>query len=562
LIQADFVLAASREAVPDSEWNQALLTGVCELFVDAVQQLCADKHRLAFEWMQYWPQQNMEGIWDNLRPTLEDGLASAPVLFTRKKRLGSIARLRSIPNWFLHDGSPLVPDTTADVYLSKKYTKTAVQTLRSLGLAQLSNIMMVERVQADLDSIHKRPLDDAWHDTFAEVLQRLRQDSESRVAVHDLDVIPLDDGRWVSPNSVDRKRIYLPLVIDEDAVKIPMPKGLGFLLLHPTAAAVGGRLAFYGTLGVCSCDPGNAIRTVIETHKSSRPGELSDYLGDFEILFWYGQRFDPKHNIGYAAHFKRERSAYCQDSKVRKTQRVLMPSDEVGDAASMLSQISRTDYEHRYGFLHDAYLSSRVRDHIRHGMNWKSWLRKCGISTYPPLVEKPLFETPRLNILLRLASRDHSEMFLECMRKHWSTDYHSHFHTILPELEQISVQCMNGERSPLKRSLLPTEQLLTASSSLHLPDRMPFLKMSPTSQNPAPSDWGFLRDLGVTCELTYEFYLIALQVLADDGLLDSHDLVGKAAAIYRGIGESATLGDSAAIRVSLTLSTDAHLTTD
>jgi hypothetical protein len=550
MIQANFVLAASREAVPDSEWNRALLTGVSRLYVEAIQRFCATRHRLAFEWMQYWPHQNMEGIWDCLRPQLRNVLVTAPVLYTRSNRLASISHLRSLPEWFLHDGTPLVPDTTADVYLAKDYTKAAVKTLHSLGLVQLSYDMILERIKAALGSLQQKPLDDAWHDTFAEVVRTLRQERMCKSSVDAMDIIPLEDNCWVSPNSITQHRIYLPLIVDEDAVKIRLPKGLKFRILHPTAAAIGERLTFYNMLGVCSCDPKIACGKIIDAHNNaSRSGWLSDWLGDFEILFWFGERFEYPVPSWSAAHSSYNLFAYCPDNKVRRTRQVLMPSDKTGDAENLLARTPKADYEHQYGFLNSAYLSSGVRDQFRHGCDWKSWLLRCGIRAYPSLLE--VDSTTSLNMLLKFAARDNSEVFLDGIKEHWRDDYCFHYRKILSQLQQITVQCRNGSSSPLKDTVLPTKELLEASSSLRLLDKIPFLKMSGLSQYPDLSDWGFLRDLGVTCEPTYEFYLIALRLLGDGDLPAGFDVTGTATIIYGSIGSSAGLKDSATLRVSM-----------
>ncbi|KEF61000.1 uncharacterized protein A1O9_02564 [Exophiala aquamarina CBS 119918] len=143
LIHANFVLAANREAVPDTDWNQALREGIVLAFVGLVIELVQPGDPLEFKWMRYLPGKTMEGFWEDLYDDTTYKLLGKAILRSRQGRLHDLNHMKFLPPWFIYELRPLLPDTDDDIYLSDRYEPFDIKVLKELGLKKISSTQIL-----------------------------------------------------------------------------------------------------------------------------------------------------------------------------------------------------------------------------------------------------------------------------------------------------------------------------------------------------------------------------------------------------------------------------------
>lgn len=147
-------------------------------------------------------------------------------------------------------GAPLFADLPTEVYLSDAYEHSDLAILKNFGLNDLPFAKHIEMVKRDLQAgfkysrIKSRHLDDGWQTSAYTLLNRPWEQKLSHEIqeVKQLEIIPLQDGSWVSSNSGD---IFHPTYNN-----IAVPKDLGMRLVDPAAIKNESRRAFFTNLGV------------------------------------------------------------------------------------------------------------------------------------------------------------------------------------------------------------------------------------------------------------------------------------------------------------------------
>ncbi|KAK6380880.1 hypothetical protein LTS17_005081 [Exophiala oligosperma] len=540
LINADFDLSSNREDVSGTPWNEALLAGVSASFVGLVMEAVAIGDPLEFRWVRYLPTVPMQDFWKNLCEDISACLKEEPVLRSRRGRLHYIDDMRALPDWFIYKNEPLVEDTSHDIYLSENYEPADITILKTLSLKTISPQKILKRIKEAEISIPDKPLDDRWHTAFTGLVRRLL-DTDVKEDVEDLNIIPLQDGRWVSPSSLKVDKVYLPYLAEEYSVKIEIPHYLGFQVLDLTAAADGERKSFYAELGVSSCAPNDVITKILERHRvkfgGPRRRKLSTLIKDLEVLFWFGMMPSPSER-------GQERVTLMSDQSKRHQARFLFfPSDDDYHAEKLLAKTPK-EYWGDYGVLHEQYLESQVSNYKRSGLDWVSYLEKWGVKFFPDLVH----EVPngwKLHPLMEEIAHDNPDSFVANLKVHWS-DYRDKAARITNDLKEVRVPCLNGSAESLGDTILPTDELLKVSEDSELTGLLPFLKLPADFDSHRPEPWLFLRMFGVICEADTNFYLRALHQLTE---LEDAQLISTCATLYSGIAQTTAIGNAEILQV-------------
>lgn len=497
--------------------------------------------------MRYLPQRPMQGFWECLWADIQIKLFSsdALILVSRQDYHHKIKHMTTLPDWFIHDNKPIVADTNEDIYLSDDYESSDVRILKDLGVEEISATRILKRIQLGLSQspkspIHHIPLDDSWHTAFAALIQRLLRKRNIQQSVRQLTIIPLDDNRWVSPLSLYVDAVYLPYLVDEDSVSIKVPDNLGFRKLHETAAADGERASFYTSLGITSCHPDTVTARILEMHQSrKRTGSLFTFKMDLEILFWFGKQ------SSLSTQSQIRLMLVSDENKTFGGPSLFFPSEDNYHAEKLLAATPKDDLSQcRYGILDKQYLKSQVSNHIRHGLDWRSYIQSWGVKYFPDLVHA-VSTGWKLHPLMELIARDNPDSFVANLKAHWS-DYRVDASRIKNDLKNVRVPCLNDSTQRLCDTVLPTDELMDTSRDPKLTNLIPFLKL-PRDYDTQQSDaWFFLKEFGVICELNYYFYLRAMHLLADlgEGLL-----LPTCEKIYSGIAQTRAVTDAKAVQV-------------
>jgi hypothetical protein len=500
--------------------------------------------------MRYLPSPQIEGFWKPLYDGIAESLRFAKVLQSRMGNFRRLESLRILPQWFCDgDDEPLLPDTK-DVYLSSEYEEADIEILENLGLEQLSLDQMMYRLSRSLAKgssatywLDKTPLDDDWHTHFASFLAEMIRDNVTRNKVEQLDIIPLTDMRWVSPASMESAPVYLPLLVDQDPVHIEIPSHLGINTLHKTACAVGERLTLYEKLRIIPCDPEVVISKILDPYSFSHRDTVGKFRTEFEILFWFGRpnfrdKLPQAQCLSAASKHRQQRSASF----------LFFPSDEEYDAQKLL-EFTPPDDLGDYGFLHNLYMESQVRNMIRSKKTWETWLQTCGVTYYPSLTKQQHEgREPVLSPVQKLIARDNPERFVANLKAHWSESYFVQASkSVCNELANLPVLCHDDTKKPLRSTILPTNEILARAGQWR--NYLPLLKLPANSLTQGSDQWSFLRQFGVICDVGYEFYSSLLRSIRDSAGR-SMPQVAILLEIYAGIAECSKIGDAPVLKVS------------
>lgn len=259
LIQADFVLASSREAILcDRAWNQLLRDQVAPAFMQAVEQFKQNQCGVRTTFMAFVPEKKLaDPFFAPVRDQIFDGLRQSACILTAleewKKPGETVVDALSL--------RPLVGDDDVQGLLNRDYVhdnfKATRSQLESLGVLVFGVPELVRCLSVTEWLSQKDP---AW---FARLFACLaRQDLKEGVErLKALAIIPLEDGTLASSKS---RRLFLPL--DKSASygfedKLPIvSKGL-FVGVQPEVAADARK--FLRTLGVRKADPADIIADYI-----------------------------------------------------------------------------------------------------------------------------------------------------------------------------------------------------------------------------------------------------------------------------------------------------------
>ena len=543
------MLAANREAIPENDWNNALIDGVVDAFEKAVHLFCTPGDLLFYQWMEYLPcEMDAEDIWENLEAKITSRLSISAVVESRSnRRLTYPAFLRTIPRRFQFEGNPLVPDLPhADIYVSDCYSSMNLDRLVTLGLTPLKNQESFDRIKYDAElsdsRLYNKDLEDDWHTAFLSYIGFLLQ-KKVKGKVHTLKIIPLTTGEWVSRDESLVKPVYLPYAVNEDSVQIEIPENISLRKLHTKVYAVGERRNVYTSLGVTDCDPRVITQKVLEAQRSDVPGQIVDFVRQFEILFWFG------HTWGFGSQ---DLVAIDERKVERKAKKLFFRSTQAYHAADLLGQSPITAIP-GYGFLRSRYIKSPVRDFIRNGKTWSSWLENvAGVRNYPGLFDE---DHRKLHPWLMITARNDSSKFLAALRTHWKASYSLSYQlfsstsTIKQEVRQTLVHCRNGQTCELSNAVLPSPEAVSKSQDFGVEGHLLFVSLPGDAFKSGPEPWSFLQMFGVVCETNLEFHFKVLESLKTRQLSTDrkYDAVNKA---YESIVQFAKLGDAELLQVT------------
>ncbi|KAL9617650.1 MAG: hypothetical protein Q9160_007567 [Pyrenula sp. 1 TL-2023] len=242
-------------------------------------------------------------------------------------------------------------------------------------------------------------------------------------------------------------------------------------------------------------------------------GLISEIIAHLEILFWHGP-YQP--SSGFPRVVPHELYGIDDEKKWRLTSKLFFPSEKPYDAEKLLEKSAVADRRNDgFGFLHNLYTTSQVRQTIRNDTTWRQFLEKhCAVRSYPTLVWQKGF-TRSINPLLTLVERDNPDKFVANLKEHWQTSYKwEKWESIKEQLKKTFIPCRNGTKKQLMATLLPTDNILEQSRALGVESSMPFIKLPDDQLTGGAESWKFLTEFGVICDTNLEFYLSVLEVLA------------------------------------------------
>jgi hypothetical protein len=542
LINSDFVTSASRESITDCAWNDAISDEVSRTFVSAVTYTFATpRHALRYSWLDYLPTKSMEHEWQSLYNAILGSLKLEPVVQTRKKRQFRLpSEVRILPLSAFHHGEPILPDLANEVYLAAEYTQERKERLKELGLRVLSWDELIDRLQADLVDPSSRlkttAKTDPWHAAFADLLIEALNNSNDafrikiKQRISKQAIIPLtEDGRWTGAPGASRggsSKVYFAFT-----GSTPIPRSLSWRLLDTTACQSIKRKAFYKALGVEECPKEIVFAKIKERHQTTLT--LFDIIPELQYLFHQHYDVDDikswicvplisgkivkacEHNLYFPSSGEYDMNKLVQSSLSHK-----ILSEALFDAETATVRVSNED--------------------------WKAWLaRVTGALYYPALLGARNEVGYPLSTGLKTVLAGNPTKFLGTLRAHWST-YQANAHWVSSELKLSSIPCRSKVNKELRRTYLPTNEIMAEIERLAVDrDVVPLLDVPEgTLDETSHRTWKFLEEFGVSSKPDLRLYKICIASKSRE----PEPEIRKVVEIYHGIARLAMLADCKSLR--------------
>ncbi|PQE17368.1 ATPase-like ATP-binding domain protein [Rutstroemia sp. NJR-2017a BVV2] len=518
IIQSDFLKDNQGKIDFDNARNGAIFDGVAVAFLDSVLWFCQHP-TLQYCWMRYLPKKEDGPLASRITTKIEQLLVQTPILRRRAKGLlRKICELRIVPKSFKTlDGSPLLEDCTQGIYLDDGYRMEDVMRLKPLGLKDLTNQDILERVREDLASTKSKfkssETTSNWHERIADFF--LDEFTSSDMAqLQRLSLIPLRDGTYTRSLG---NAIYFP---HEDGIEIP--DDLGLHIVDPRAMSKNSsRHLLFWRLGVVSIDTDTVTDCILKRYGSGAyqqwrstltversvchlkylylTQELSsDSDSDSEEEEEEEEDEGPSSPTDEMIQLFDHRSALVP----RSTDLYFSTEDEFG-----IQKLASDKFD--VSFLNEAYFTTEPRKNTLLDVTWKDWLNtKFGVLYYPKLSSTS--RPSELSDTVSHIANYQPWSFLGFLQTHWaqfSTQLNPGLTTTIADVE---VPCKDDKLEPLHFTYLPS--LESYAQQYLRGEQFPFLKL-PCSL--AAADWGFLAGFGVGMTADLDFHLQLLECICD-----------------------------------------------
>lgn len=450
----------------------------------------------------------------------------------------------------MHAQEPLFSDSQKLWrFLSAKYEKIYLASLKSLGVNDLSHEEALSLFHADAFSItptfEAKPLQDMWHDSFLTFVQHILnlKNGTFTKQIRDRDILPvrvLNELQWYPPSST----VYYPTVVEEgtgsDSIKIEMPTGLDLVVLHPDSAKSALRRRVYGSLGVSHCTPETICKAIERYHRTSGTKFDSDLVASLELPFWFSHKFSLEAQRGLIAS--------TAGGIYANTRGLFMRSTEPYHA-ECLADLHKNDHFQKY-FLHSLYKTSQVSTRSRGGYTWEKWLQSvAGVRVFPPLEDQS--DENKLHFILEAVRERDSAVFVTVIQTYWAQEYAltCKLHDKTKQaLMRASVACLHGKREELQKTWFPSSLICETANYYGIRGRLPILALPESKVDYSISEWSCLPELGVRANPDLQFYRQSLSLLSTSNGVSDID-ASKIEELYKKIGEKATLNDKEALSV-------------
>jgi hypothetical protein len=507
IVQADFITSSSREDVlTHSEWNQALLQGVIDAFLLAVERF-ADHPTLRNVWFRYLPQSITGKFFCDIEPKLMSELQRRPILRSSDGSHAYASQLIILTRSFKdNEAVPLIPEAHLPCgfyYLSSDYHTYQLDgsILRGLGVRDMTDSDFLEGLkkmdQASLFGSRSA----AWHESVATCILHLHTFSGGiRPEVSILSILPLCNGGWALASSAS-KFMFPP-------AGLSIPNGLGLQSISSDIPDFSARHKLFIRLGVAKSNSATIAHKILEA----------------------GDVLSVADRVAYARFFFEHRRASNMPPATR-----LQLVDERGEAAQgdelyldlpgkegvLALRDALSPLEAR--FLHPAYFSAHPKQaaedetdetevRVDTRSEWVVWLRdSVGVNEVPRVVNGHLTSD-----FLKRAPELVGNDLLVSLRAWWPCLSARLTPAGTRALGEVPVAGCRLDRLYLRR-----RALTQADHGLELP----FVPVD----DPEDRGWDFLEQLGVTIRLSARFFLNKLTYMQGQGKND----IGVVEEIYK-----------------------------
>src|SRR5271156_267095 len=266
LLQADFLLVASREDIDSSEWNTALLHAAVDAYHGAIEGLVKIDSSMRYAWVRYLPiWQSQRQATEKFRSTLLERLRESNVLESQSGSSKPPSSLLYVPKDFRDEEDIPITLTreSGHRYLSHHYQDSDFQYLQPVGVKELTKAQfladlkacLAERTASSFPKYLSSQQHADWHSKLAKILLKIA----TREELADFPIIPLRDGTWATPSQVT----FFP----DGRGRHEIPEGIEIPVLERRAAEDKDRRLLFTFLGVKNFREEDVARVIADTHQ-------------------------------------------------------------------------------------------------------------------------------------------------------------------------------------------------------------------------------------------------------------------------------------------------------
>ncbi|CZR50455.1 uncharacterized protein PAC_00327 [Phialocephala subalpina] len=441
LIQADFLLSASREEIDaSSPWNQVLLENTPKAFRKAVGDF--NSGDLRYTWIKFLQKRSpFSGFFSSLEESIVQALSDSPILESQSGELMVPSKLRTVPAAVLGDDEqPFVPtDLSGSKYISPKYSLEKHRAeLSLLGVKDVTREEFVDDLEMFIKSSPERfqNMPQIWHSRLCKLLYQFSDGNATvKEKAVELEIIPLSGGKWISSS---KQVLYFS---DEKNKDVQIPNGIEMKEINFEAASDHSRRNLYTLLGARVWTNEKVCQAIISTHSSSSflPMLLSleDLISHAMFLFH--------------ANWTRI-SPGClwlltESGAVKPSFDAYIDSDKTGSASTLFGQDRKL-----FSFIHSDYSMKVALDRQSQLRDWM--VANLGVAEFPRLVDN-------WDHYAKWITQE-KKSTMECTRQ------------VRQAIGNMSVSCKGGGSAKLRETILPTPNTdatsLASISFLEIPD--------------------------------------------------------------------------------------------
>jgi hypothetical protein len=558
LIQADFLLIASREDVDNSsKWNQVLRDAFVDAFLESVRWF--NSGSLRYTWPRFLPaKQTVSDFFSPLKSSILERLASEPTLEAWSEKLLPASKLIYIPQKYMdNDGIPLtLTPSKHSVYISQGYSHDDYEHLKPLNVVEMGDPLFLDHLEEltkhQLEYFVKRPPE--WHSRLASILAEIweapqtenrrrmfrfgglpeddvgkrlsfgkhysrgllrsrlgesgdqEQTNRCQERIMKLPLVQLRDGQWICG---ENNKIFFP----RDSESWEIPGGISLLVVDPSVAKDLPRAHLFRILGVKDFKINSITQLIVSNHsdKSFDPNSVSraDLISQIHFLYTTGWRNIDGKPFWCATEFDGRApgsTLYVDDA-------------EVEHSASKFFANNRRKFQ----FIHPDYQNAHPLD----PSGWLTWLKgNMSLSNIPRLI-RPIREvaprswvfamSPDFEFVINAWS---SSDALRLLCDHWSvyqfwieplvTEFpdasvETSYRSLKKKISAMTVSCTGGKSCRLDETFLPIGDVPVESKGC-----VSFLDVP----EPEHARWQPLAHFGVGVKQDINFYLRCLEKLS------------------------------------------------
>jgi hypothetical protein len=458
LIQADFLLVASRQGIDQSQpWNRRLQDHTVHALIQAFQRL--KETHLKYLWPAYLPEaQVAHKFFDKLKDKFLERVKDIKILESRSGELAKPKVLMLVPDRYKDvDGTPLLTPAN-DRYLSNEYKPSDVSSLVTQSLDSKRFFDLLKTCVSKHEEYRTKP--DSWHGRVSTVLlTEYKQLNMDELLI--LPIIPLDDGSWIPAKSRIKQSysrtasrpspsaiFYLP----RPDSNIVIPKGVSLSIVEHNASCNEERRSFFRKIGAQDLDYEDVLKGIIKQHKEAIGNpDVELLLSHALYIFCLPSTSRLASNLSTTLWLADSRGEPFRGIELHMDNPERMPVSNVLSASGVAH------------FIHPKYLEV-FPGNVEQQARWSAWLREClGVHDAPRLTDK--FNKALSKEFEWLVNNLPSTRWLACIRTNWDQyrlseapklgDVRIPSEEVRNQIGSLVVDCTGGLRAKLKDTILP-----------------------------------------------------------------------------------------------------------